>query len=102
MQENLSMTGEKKCPVCGRHMKAQRRWQISTMDLLGTVVVSMFLVAVLRLVFQVDVKLLITKGGLVLIGFLIFLMWAVCRYLIRFQTNTKHYCEHCGFDERNI
>lgn len=72
------------------------------MDLLCTVVVSMFLVAVLRLVFQADVKLLITKGGLVLIGFLIFLMWAVFRYFIRFQTNTKHYCEHCGFDERNI
>jgi hypothetical protein len=100
MKSTKSLEKEK-CPACGGHMKAQRRWRISIMDMLGTLIVSLFLIAALYFVLQGDMKLLLTKGGFVLIGVLIFLMWVVSRYFIRVQSVTKRHCDHCGFDERN-
>lgn len=117
----------KVCPACGGDMTEKRRFDFSLADVVGASFVLLVLFGLLVLFIKAIgwAALLIAVPILVLVVFLffsggpkelggyrfiggiwdnagviggiLFLIWAVVRYFVRFDILTQQSCTHCGF-----
>ena len=120
----------KACPACGADMAEKRRIDFSLADVIGASLVLLVLFGLLVLFIKAIgwAALLIAIPVLILVAFLIFsggpkelggyrfiggiwdnagviggilfLIWAVVRYFVRFEIFKQQSCTHCGFQSK--
>lgn len=122
--------GSQSCPVCGNNLTEERRIKFSLADVIGAGFLVAVLGALLVLFIKVIgwaallmaipililVAFLVFSGGAKelggyryiggiwdqagVIGGILFLIWAVVRYFVRFEVIKQQTCSHCGFHKR--
>ncbi|MBU1691374.1 MAG: hypothetical protein KJ958_13190 [Gammaproteobacteria bacterium] len=115
------------CPTCGGNLKTKKTLRFSVSDLLGVIVVGIFLAAALALaayalgpwgtgfaiVIIVLAGLIVRSGGWKelgkptlqsgvftpgwIIGGLLFILWALGRFFFWFEIRSSQVCSQCGY-----
>lgn len=119
------------CPVCGNNLTETRRIKFSLVDVIGAgflvIVLGALLVFIIKVIgwaallmaipILMLVVFLVFSGGAKelggyryiggiwdqagVIGGILFLIWAVVRYFVRFEVIKEQKCSHCEFHKRS-